>query len=110
MWSRKPSKLKREFFLNKFKEEGETLVAVCDKKLIGKEFKDGKKRLKVSKNFYKDEKASEKEIKTAMQKATILNLVGERSIGVGIELGLINRKNVIEVEGVKHAQMCTFQI
>lgn len=91
-------------------ENKETLVAVCDENLLGKEFQEGKKRIKVNKRFYRGKKVSEGEVKAAMKSATILNLVGKESVSLGIELGLINKENVIEVEGVKHAQMCTFRV
>lgn len=96
------------FFLNEFKKSGETLVAVCDKDLLGKKFREGKKRLRVKKNFYKGRKAEEEEVKSAMKRASILNLVGEKSVFIGVELNLIKKPNIMEIEGIKHAQMCVF--
>lgn len=98
------------FFLNIIEENKETLVAVCDKGLLGKEFQEGRKKIKVNKRFYEGKRASKDEVKKVMKNATILNLVGNKSVSIGIGLGLIDEKNVIEVEGVKHAQMCIFRV
>lgn len=110
MRGRNHSRLKKEFFLNRYKEGKEIVIAVCDKRFLGKSFKEGKRQLEVSKNFYKGEEASEEKVKQALKEGTILNLVGEKTVSLGISLGLINKEKVTEIEGVKHAQMCYFRV
>lgn len=82
----------------------ETVLAVCDEELIGKKFHEGKLCLKVSKRFYKGEKVNDDELKKILKDATNVNMVGSKSVKVAVDLGLVNKKEVIYVEGVAHAQ------
>ncbi len=82
----------------------EVLVIVCDSELLGKEFKEGEFRLKVHRSFYNGREASIKECLAALRQATIANMVGS-IVEHAIKEGLIDRKNVIRIQNVPHAQM-----
>lgn len=82
----------------------ERLVAVCDTDLLGKSLSEGELVLSVT-DFYRGEPASDEEIRAALRSATIANLVGERSVGLAVEEGLVDPDCVIRIEGVPHAQM-----
>lgn len=81
----------------------EVLVTVCDAELLGKEFKEGEIRLKVSEEFYRGREASVKECLQAMKEATIGNLVGS-IVEDAVKEGIIDPRCVLRVEGVPHAQ------
>lgn len=83
----------------------EVLVAVCDEGLLGKEFSEGEVHLKVSMDFYGDESADYDEVVSALQDATIANLVGEQSVACAVENGFADASDVIYIEGVPHVQM-----
>ena len=83
------------------------LVAVCDAELLGKEFREGKLRLKIHEAFYDGEEASVKKCLEALKEATIANLVGSIVEEV-IKAGLIDPSRVIRVQGVPHAQFVRF--
>ena len=84
--------------------EGEVLVVICDAGLLGKEFKHGKFRLKVDKNFYCGVEASVETCLQALREATIANLVGS-IVEHAIKAGFIDHTNVIKIQNVPHAQM-----
>ena len=79
------------------------LVSVCDAELLGKEFREGKLRLKIHEAFYEGKEASVGECLAALRGATMANLVGSIVEEV-IKAGLIDPKRVIRVQGVPHAQ------
>ncbi|MHC1611376.1 MAG: DUF424 domain-containing protein [Candidatus Methanospirareceae archaeon] len=81
------------------------LVAVCDKDLVGKTFKEGGLLLKISEDFYKGEEATEEEVVDSLKHARIANLVGKRAIKCAVDNDFIEEANVIFVDGVPHAQM-----
>ncbi len=83
----------------------EVIIALCDKKIIGRVLKDGETELWVNPRFYKGEEVSESVALSVLGGATIANMVGEKAVGVGIKSGLVNRENVITIKGVPHAQM-----
>ncbi len=88
------------------RKSGEKIVAICDEELFGRKFKEGKLKLEVDRDFYQGEEASKEECLSALEDATIANLVGS-IIEHAIEAGYVNPENVLEIEGVPHAQMAT---
>ncbi|WGI17794.1 DUF424 family protein [Methanonatronarchaeum sp. AMET-Sl] len=87
----------------------ETIVAVCDEDLVGREFKGDNHKISVRESFYGSETRSEEEIKNALENATIGNLIGEESVELGVRAGYIDEENVGEVCGVPHAQVVVMQ-
>ena len=80
------------------------VVAVCDKELIGKELSSGELYLKVSEIFYKGELKDKKEAKIILKEAKNINLVGKESVGIGVELGLVDKENIIMFKDIPYAQ------
>jgi hypothetical protein len=85
----------------------EVLVAVSDAELVGREFREGKMRLAVTEAFYGDEGADATEVLRQLGVCTIANLVGAGIITLAIQHGFVDPDNVLDIEGVPHAQMCT---
>ncbi|HUV02809.1 MAG TPA: DUF424 family protein [Desulfobacteria bacterium] len=92
-------------YIKEYNSESGLLVAVCDKDLIGRSFEEGELSLKISERFYKGEEATEGEVITSLQRATIANLVGKRTIKCAVDNDFIEEACVIFVDGVPHAQM-----
>jgi hypothetical protein len=92
-------------YMKKYDTEGQLIVAVCDKNIIGKKFRDGELVLRLEEGFYKAEEASEKEVKEALLCATIANIAGEKSIACAVECGSIDPETIIFIEGIPHTQM-----
>ncbi|MDT7859049.1 MAG: DUF424 family protein [Candidatus Aenigmarchaeota archaeon] len=94
-----------KFWSRLIKTRFETLVAICDEELIGKEIKIEKNfSTSVSERFYKEKLIDEKEALDLMEKATIGNLLGERIIKLAIEKNIISPEGVILIGGIPHAQ------
>ncbi len=92
-------------YIKKYDTEGHTIVAVCDKNIIGKKFKEGKLVLKLDSSFYKGDEANETEVKDALLSATIANIAGEKAIACAVECGCIDPDAIIFIEDIPHAQM-----
>ncbi len=99
---------------------GEILVAMCDEDIIGLsdtmcrsfdtrgvelKFSDGEIYLEVKKEFYDGELIETDKLPSLLSGASIANLTGNHTVNAAIEHGFINSKNVLEISGVKHAQM-----
>lgn len=85
-----------------------SVIAICDKELVGKKFSEGKLYLDVSERFYKGEEKSEEEIEKILNEACNVNFVGEKSIKLGVKMGLIQQENIITIKEVPHAQFILF--
>ena len=81
------------------------LVAVCDRGLIGKTYRDSGLKLEVTEEFYKGELVDADRVQTALLEATTANIVGEQSVAVAISCGAIGPESVIVISGIPHAQM-----
>ncbi|AIF68699.1 hypothetical protein PAP_01285 [Palaeococcus pacificus DY20341] len=85
--------------------QGEVLVAACDEELLGKTFREGELKLEVKERFYKGELVEADELGKLLEKATIVNLTGERCVDKAIELGYVDADRVLRIQGVPHAQI-----
>ncbi len=92
-------------YIKKYDTEGHIIVAVCDRNLLGKKFREGKLVLKLDSSFYKGDEANEIDVKEALSSATIANIAGEKAIACAVECGCIDLDTVIFIEGIPHAQM-----
>jgi hypothetical protein len=93
------------FWSKLIKTKFETLVAICDEELVGKEIKIERNfKTFVSERFYKEKLIDDKEALKLMEEATIGNLLGERIIKLAIENNIISPESVILIGGIPHAQ------
>ena len=99
-----PGKKSGGFCCKIYRQSSEILVAICDAELVGKEFIEKDFRLFVDEKFYKDKTCGEEEAKRLFGEATMLNLVGQRTVRIAIEEGLVDEKNTITIQGIPHAQ------
>ncbi len=90
--------------LSREKKSGEVVVTICDSELFGKKLEEGDLSLEVEKSFYKGKEASVEECLEALEEATIANMVGS-IVEHAIEKGFVDSENVLEIEGIPHAQM-----
>jgi hypothetical protein len=72
--------------------------------LVGKEFREGKFRLRVNESFYRGEEKSVGECLAALRGATVANLVGS-IVEHAIKADIIKPENVIHIQNVAHAQL-----
>lgn len=93
------------FAYNLIRESGDVLLAISDKDLIGQKLQDGKVKIEISNSFYGGETAEEGEVEDLASRSTIINAVGNEIISLLIEKEFIDKERVIEIDGVKHAQM-----
>ncbi len=81
------------------------IVAVCDRELINTTISNDKIKVTITEDFYGNCPATEEEIRNALKTAGNINLMGERSVSLAIEMGLITRSGCIMIGNVPHAQI-----
>lgn len=83
------------------------VIAVCDSGLLGKKFEEGDLVLDVNEDFYEGKKVSEDElkeiIKEMIEEDATFNIVGENSIKIAIECGLIDEDCILRIQNIPHA-------
>mgnify|MGYP001610994595 CR=1 FL=1 len=98
-----------KFSYSVFKQDKETLLAVSDADIVGKTFEERDLQLDVSKEFYGSKTGDEKEIIELLKDATIINAVGKEIISLLVQKDIIEKKSVIEISGVPHAQIISIR-
>ena len=83
------------------------IVAICDKELLGKEFKEENKKLEIKENFFNGEEISEEKVVELMKLKGVddatFNIVGEKSVNLAVKTGLVNEKAIGKINGVPFA-------
>ena len=82
--------------------------AFCDEDLLEKELEDERFKIKVSRNFYGGMLVSEKVATRMMKRLTIGNLIGKNTVDAAVRSGFITEENIIQIDGVPHAQFVKF--
>jgi uncharacterized protein len=95
------------FVMRVHRVRAEFVVAACDAELIGRELPVGEsgRTVQVSSHFYGERRVSREELLWALQRATIANLLGERTLRLAQEEGLIAPGGSGELGGVPHAEI-----
>ena len=76
------------------------VLAVCDSDLLGKKFEDDNKQLDLTSDFYNGEEKTEQEAGDLMRNAYIINLVGEKCIGLAIKEGSIDENSIVKMKDI----------
>lgn len=89
------------------KDTPREIIAACDNEILGKTLVDREREIEfaVSKEFYGSENFEWEEIADSISSGRNVNLVGNEIVELAIKNGLVDPKSVIEIEGVKHAQI-----
>jgi len=85
------------------------VVAICDSELLGKKFEEGDFQLDVKEGFYKGDEMNNKQVsdiirKMALEDATF-NIVGEKSVALAINTGIITREGIKSIQGIPFAMV-----
>jgi len=81
------------------------VIANCDRELINTTISSGTMTVTISEWFYGKSPAQEEEIREALQSAGNINLMGERTIGLAMEMGIITRDDCIMIGKIPHVQV-----
>ncbi len=96
------------FSLKVYRRGKDIVVAIADEELLGREFKEGRFRLKVGK-FYEGRKVTEEEAMELLKEATVINAVGKRALKLLERLGIYRGKGALTVAGVPHVQIVYYR-
>ena len=76
------------------------MLNMCDPELLDKTLSDGKLVMKITKNYYYNELVDKKEAEELLKKANNINLVGNESIAISLNLGIGTKQGVKIIDGV----------
>jgi hypothetical protein len=85
--------------------ETRDVVAVCDRELINTTISNDTMAVTITEAFYGSSPATEEEVRKALKDAGNANLMGERTVNLAIEMGLVTRSGCIMIGRVPHVQI-----
>lgn len=88
-----------------FRLDNGVMLTIADDNIIGKTFSDGDLKIEISKEFYSDKKCNENDAKELLKSATIVNAVGKKIVNLMVEEGIADKKNILFIKGIPHAQV-----
>lgn len=91
------------FWSKTFRVKDTVVVAICDEDLLEKKIGRDHK-VKIEKRFYGEKLINENDAIESMKRANIGNLVGKRIIKLSIEKHFIDKKNIMFIGDIPHAQ------
>ena len=83
----------------------ETVLALCDKDILGMRLSDGEMEIHVSEMFYGGKDIESGDIPSMVKKASYVNIMGDMAVDALIDAKMVSEDDVLRVCGVKHAQI-----
>lgn len=93
------------FFIKVHTQGGRSILAVCDKELIGTRLKGKKISFLVSKGFYDGDLVNEDAVLALIKNVSSANLIGNRCVGLLIENGIVSKEDTLDIQGQMHVQI-----
>jgi len=88
------------FFVRTSSYQNSQMLNMCDEELLERVVKKDDVEIKISKSYYGQRLVGTSEARDLMTSASIINLVGEQSIKISIDLNLGSRAGVKTIQGV----------
>lgn len=94
-----------DVYVNQTRQGGHTLLAVCDRDLLGKQLKQGTVVFHVREEYYGGNLVGLEEAMNLIRQSAIVNMVGSRVVARAISEGLVHPDAVLNIQGTPHAQI-----
>lgn len=88
------------FFVKTSSYQNSNMLNMCDEDLLGKTVKNDKVQINISKSYYGQRLVDKTEAQTLMQNCSVLNLVGQNTIQMSVELKVGSQQGVKTIDGV----------
>lgn len=82
-----------------------SVLAVCDKELLGKTIKAKGLHFHISEAFYKGAEITPKKLAELLESHSNINIVGDKAVRVALEKGLISERSIVKIGNIPHVQI-----
>ncbi len=79
---------------------GNLMLNICDHELVDKTLHDGETKIKINPNYYAERDVDEHEAKNLLTKCNSINMVGEKTVSLAINLGIGSEKSIRRIDGI----------
>ena len=75
------------------------MLNICDAELLGKNIVEGELTMNISENYYGEKFVEKEEAEDLLKTSSIINMVGENTVSLSINLGIGNENGIKTVSG-----------
>ena len=76
------------------------MLNICDANLLGKNIVDGELNMNISESYYGEKLIEKDEARTLLKQSSIINMVGENTISLSIELGIGSENGIKKISNI----------
>ena len=76
------------------------MLNICDAELLGKNIVEGELTMNISENYYGEKFVEKDEAEDLLKTSSIINMVGENTVSLSIDLGIGNENGIKTISGV----------
>lgn len=76
------------------------MLNICDSNLLGKEIVQDELTMSISKSYYGEKIVTKDEAKDLLKKSSIINMVGNDTVSLSIELGIGSENGIKRISGI----------
>lgn len=80
--------------------QNNTTLNICDAKLLGKKIVQDKLIMNISESYYGEKFVEKEEAKSLLKTSSIINMVGEETVSLSVELGIGNKNGIKIISGI----------
>lgn len=81
-----------------------TIVAICDKELLGKTLEQGKREIKILPGFFQGEEKTEDQVLKIIEHESAedatFNIVGKKATAAALKSGIIRQEGIIKIQDI----------
>lgn len=76
------------------------MLNICDAELVGRTFNKSDLTININKSYFAERIVEENEAEQLLKNASIINMVGKKTIALSVKVGIGSTKGVKEIDGV----------
>ena len=76
------------------------MLNICDSDLLGKDIVQDELTMSISKSYYGEKIVTKEEAEDLLKKSSIINMVGNNTVSLSIELGIGSENGIKRISGI----------
>lgn len=76
------------------------MLNICDAELLGKTITEGDLSMNITKSYYGEKLVERDEATNLLKKSSIINMVGEKTVTLSIDLGIGSKSGVKKISNI----------
>ncbi|HJT09469.1 MAG TPA: DUF424 domain-containing protein [Candidatus Nitrosotalea sp.] len=76
------------------------MLNICDSSLVGRVLVEGELTMNITPSYFAERVVDEQEAEQLLKNASIINMVGEKTIALSVKIGVGSSKGVKKINGI----------